>query len=290
MFAGAAREAVFSKAENIRRINADFVPVALKAGLVYQPFAQGTQPVDVEGRLYRELARSMPAPQSIGIVNSAGKALDWAMAFDDDKSVLAFLDHARGRYAALPDAGRPTSTERYASFPSRKTEDVPDSGFSPRISDRHPTGESCPATPLVLRGTLDARLFGRALDRDGKPVADTLAQEKYVEDRFQIPVPMQARLAKALAGAGSARFRIEDDLARLLVSHAYLGQLDLNPAQGKLKACEFWGQRVAADAKGPARIRIEGASEAAAASSPEDQRARIDGAFWQHNVNLAWQG
>ena len=56
MFAGAAREAVFSKAENIRRINADFVPVALKAGLVYQPFAQGWllgdtawgRPVDLE--------------------------------------------------------------------------------------------------------------------------------------------------------------------------------------------------------------------------------------------------
>ena len=34
MFAGAAREAVFSKPEVIRRVNADFIPVALKAALV----------------------------------------------------------------------------------------------------------------------------------------------------------------------------------------------------------------------------------------------------------------
>ena len=50
MFAGAAREAVFSNAEVIERINADFVPVALKAGLVNNP------PRDDEGLLYREIA------------------------------------------------------------------------------------------------------------------------------------------------------------------------------------------------------------------------------------------
>ncbi len=56
MFAGAAREAVFSKAEVIRRVNADFVPVALKAALVNQP------PDGEEGLLYREIGRSKPAP------------------------------------------------------------------------------------------------------------------------------------------------------------------------------------------------------------------------------------
>ena len=33
MFAGAAREAVFSKTEVVRRVNNEFIPVALKAGL-----------------------------------------------------------------------------------------------------------------------------------------------------------------------------------------------------------------------------------------------------------------
>ena len=37
MFAGAVREAVFSNPDVIRRVNADFVPVALKAGLVNNP-------------------------------------------------------------------------------------------------------------------------------------------------------------------------------------------------------------------------------------------------------------
>lgn len=296
MFAGAAREAVFSLAENVRRINAEFVPVALKAGLVYNPFFQNLPPTDEEEHLYRELARSMPAPQGIGVVNSAGKALDWVMAFDDDQSVLAFLDHARKRFARYPDARQPVSTERYARFPSQKAGDTPDSGVAPRIIERHPAGKSCAGKPPLPLGTVDARLFGRALDKNGRPLADTVAQENYVEDRFQIPVPMQEGLAKALAAAGTARFRIDDDLAQLLVGHAYLGQLDLNPAQGNLAECEFWGQRVETGqkvetgAKGPDRIRIEGTSKAAAASSPEDQRARIDGAYWQHEVRLVWEG
>jgi hypothetical protein len=290
VFAGAAREAVFSQADNVRRINADFVPVALKAGLVYKPYFENIPPTDEEGRLYRELARSMLAPQGIGVVNSAGKVLDWVMAFDDDKSVLAFLDHARKQFARFPDARQPVSTERYARFPSQKRDDVEDSGEALRISERHPKGETCPGKPPLPLGTLDARLFGRALDKEGRPVADTVPQENYVEDRFPIDVSMQEHLTKALADAGTARFRIEDDLARLLVGHAYLGQLDLNPTQGNLSECEFWGRKAESGAKGPVRIRIEGASKASGASSPEDQRARIDGAFWQHEVRLAWEG
>jgi len=52
VFAGAVREAVFSNPDVIRRVNADFVPVALKAGLVNNP------PDDEEGQLYREIGRS----------------------------------------------------------------------------------------------------------------------------------------------------------------------------------------------------------------------------------------
>ena len=37
MFAGAAREAVFSNPDVIRRVNADFIPVSLKAALVNRP-------------------------------------------------------------------------------------------------------------------------------------------------------------------------------------------------------------------------------------------------------------
>jgi hypothetical protein len=83
VFAGAAREAVFSKAEVIKRVNADFIPVALKAALLNRP------PADGEGLLYREISRSRPAPQVICVVNSAGKVLAWTLMFDDDSSVLA---------------------------------------------------------------------------------------------------------------------------------------------------------------------------------------------------------
>src|SRR5205085_8401914 len=139
------------------------------------------------------------------------------------------------------------------------------------------------------RGTVVARLFGRALGKDGKPVADTVRQEHYVEDRFSVGVGMQERLAEALAGAGGKRFRVGDDLARLLVSHAYLGQLDVNPTaapggKSSLAQCEFWGRKVDTAARDLVRLGIEGRSKAAGASRDGEGG---DGRRWQHEVQLS---
>jgi hypothetical protein len=49
VFAGAAREAVFSQDEVVRRVNEQFVPVALKAGHINNP------PTAIEGQLYAEI-------------------------------------------------------------------------------------------------------------------------------------------------------------------------------------------------------------------------------------------
>lgn len=83
-------------------MNADFVPVALKAGLVNYP------PNDEEGRLYSEIGRSKVLPQGICVVNSACQVLAWAEMFDDDQSVVAFLDHCLKRSAQFPDATKPS--------------------------------------------------------------------------------------------------------------------------------------------------------------------------------------
>jgi hypothetical protein len=283
VFAGAAREAVFARPEVVRRVNAGFIPVALKAGLVNNP------PGGEEGRLYAEIGRSKPAPQGICVVNSAGKVLDWVLMFDDDRSILDFLDHCAKRFAGYPDAKRPVAAERYMKFPSAKLEDMEDSGKVPPVVERHPPGKSCPGTPPLRPGTVVARVFGRALDADGKPVADTVRQEHYVEDRFHVPVAMQEELAQALADAGTKHFRLADDLARLLVSHAYLGQLDVNPVgapggKGDLKRCEFWARWVDGE---PGRVRVEGKSEAAGTSGAGDGG---DGRLWRHEVKLGWEG
>jgi hypothetical protein len=268
-------------------VNADFVPVALKAGLVNYP------PNDEEGRLYREIGRSKILPQGICVINPACKVLAWAEFFDDDQSVAAFLDHCLKRAAQFPDATKPVPAERYMKFPSERLADVKDIGNAPVIAVRHSEGHSCPAKPRVPQGTIDARLFGRALTKDGKPVADTLRQENYVEDRFTIPVAMQAALAKALQDAGSDRFRVADDLARLLVSHAFLGELDVNPVEshhgskGTFKQCDFWARRVEGAGEHPVRVRLDGKSEVRGVQRDEGQGT---GRPFQHEVNLAWEG
>jgi len=286
VFAGAAREAVFSNRDVIRRVNADFIPVALKAGHVNNP------PADLEGLLYREIARSKPAPQGICVVNSAGKVLDWALMFDDDKSVLAFLDHCLKRFAVFPDARKPVAAERYMKFPSQKLADIEDNGKVLAMVDRHPEAKTCPGTTRVQRGTVLARVFGRALDKHGKLMADTVRQEHYVEDRFHVPVGMQQELAAGLRNAGAGRFRMADGLTRLLVSHAFLGQLDVNPlggagGKGVLKHCAFWAQKIDGESDGAVRIHLAGKSEAAGGSSDGEGG---DGRLWQHEVKLTWKG
>jgi hypothetical protein len=280
---------IFSNADVIRRVNADFVPVALKAGLVDHP------PDNGEGRLYREIRRSRILPQGVCVVNSAGKVLDWVFMFDDDKSVLAFLDHAQKRYAKFPDTKKPFPAERYMNFPSQQLADIDDNGKTVPIVERHAEGENCPAKPRVKQGTIIARAFGRALNNDGQPVADTVRQENYVEDRFNVPVASQEALAQALAGAGTERFKIADDLASLLVSHAFMGELDVNPFGGingstcQRRDCTFWGQKVQSDASGPVRVQvqIEGESHVEGAARDGQNGA---GPPWKHKVTLAWAG
>ena len=285
MYAGAAREAVLSHADVIRRINADFVPVTVKAGLINNP------PANEEGRLYREIIRSKILPQGICVVNPAGKVLNWVAMFDDDKSVLAFLDHAMKRYAQFPDAKKPVAAERYMSYPSKKLADIEDSGKVVPVPERHADGKRCPAKPRVRQGTIDVRLIGRALDDKGKLVANTGTQENYVEDRFHVTVAMQQALARARAEAGGKRFRLPDYLARLLVGHAFLGQLDVNPlggvpgGKGTLKECEFWAEADGADA-GTIRLRMEGKSEAAGVADGQNE----DGRQWRNEVKLTWEG
>jgi hypothetical protein len=178
-------------------------------------------------------------------------------------------------------------------FPSQKSADVADNGKAPVIIDRHPEGKHCPGATRVRQGTVLARVFGRALDKDGMPLADTVRQEHYLEDRFHVPVAMQETLAKALADAGTERFRLSDGLARLLMSHAFLGQLDVNPlagtpggGKGALQQCEFWAQKVEGGWNDPVRLRIEGESEAAGDSNDGSG----DGRLWEHEVKLAWEG
>jgi hypothetical protein len=287
VFAGAAREAVFSNAEVIRRVNAEFVPVALKAALVNNP------PRDDEGLLYREIARSMPAPQGICVVNSAGKVLNWTLMFDDDKSVLAFFDQAKERYARFPDAKKPFASEVHQRFPSQQRKDVEDSGKVLPVLDRHPEGTHCPAEPPLPKGTVAVRLIGRALDRDGKPVADTLRQENYIEDRFNIAVPTQEKLATALADAGKGSVKLPIEVTRQWVKHAHMSVLDVSPidnpsppggSKGELKRCHFSATKIG-DGKGPTLWRVEGESEAFI-----DEKMANGGPGDMHEVTLTWHG
>lgn len=283
MFAGAVREAVFSRLEVIAQIKKDYIPVALKAGTM------GNPPPGVEGQIYRELLRTRAAPQGICVMNSAGKALAWTLGFDDDASVAGFFDHAKSKYDASPNAG--VATERYRRFPSIRADDVPDNGVALELPGSHAADDHCPGDLRRSKGSIPGRIVGRAFGKDRKPLSDARSQDNYVEDILEITRGMQDQLLAAAAKhADGRRFEIPAALSRAFAENAYLGMLDVNPLGGdrvRAKATEetirLWGEL-----QGDGRVLISGRSTVRARN--REDVPRDAGRKWSHFVDLRWSG
>jgi hypothetical protein len=297
VYAGAAREAVFSVPAVITRIQADFVPLALRATTVNG--VDSVRDDDNERWLYQRINRAKIAPQGICVLDSRGRVLVWTQMFDDDQGVLAFLDHSLKRFREETDAGPPVVTERYLRFPGERSGDSRDPTKLPVIAVAHAAGNRCLARSSKEEappGSMAARLVGRALDAKGEPLADTVKQEHYAEDRFSVPPALQAAVAKVLRDAGPERVRLPNAFARVCASHAHLGHIDVQPLlfmspvqrnKGEWKRCELWARPATGTARrppgdGPSLWRIEGDSEVVS-------ELAING-NGVHDVKLTWEG
>jgi hypothetical protein len=251
-------------------------------------FAGGASSEEV--RVFQSLYRSQVAPQGICVVNAGGQALIWAMNHEDNEDILSFLDHGLKRFRENPDGRQPVITARYLHFPKQRLEDVQTDIPTSPIPLGHRELEGCPWWTPRPRGTVVARLFGRALDKDGKPKVDTVRQESYSEDGFDIAVKTQEKLAKVLADAKTDRVMLPLELTREWVKHAYMGVLDVQPldnpgsSKGELKTCEFWAQK-AGTGKGPTLWRAHGESEVFI-----DDRMTHGIPGDMHEVKLKWHG
>ena len=162
------------------------------------------------------------------------------------------------------------------------------------IVERHPKGKAVRQSPESNTGRSTLGCSGGHSTKTANPWPTPCVKIHYVEDRFHVPVAMQQALANALKEAGSDRVRLADDLARLLVSHAFLGELDVNPvvsvngSKCDLEQCEFWARRV----EGPTTIlcgSVSKASPKARGVQGGDEHG-YDGRLWQHEVKLTWEG
>ncbi|MEM7387095.1 MAG: hypothetical protein AAF514_19325 [Verrucomicrobiota bacterium] len=283
MFAGAAREAVFSNPDVIARIQKDFIPIALKAGDV----ARGGS--GVEGRLYSELRRTMPQPQGIGTLNSEGRVLSWTLMFEDQSQVIGFLDHVGERYRETPFRAKPVRAERFMRFPNHKLPTLNDPGTTFSIPHKHAEGEKCPGEPRRIEGALLTKVIGRALDEKGAPRSDARIQDNYIEDQFEITPTMLEALTSAQSEAGNQPFPLPEALSRTIVSNAYLGILDVKPLEPVQSGAEVLMEEIllwvepSPDAGG---LRVWGHSKV------HGKRERRDGngPRWEHRIALQWQG
>jgi hypothetical protein len=289
VYAGAAREAVFSVPAVIRRVNADFVPLALRA-----PLVNGAQAIGDEDEkwIYERINRAKLAPQGICVLDSSGQVLAWVQMFDSNQDALDFLDHACKRYQDNAAAKPPAVTEQYMKYPSDKVKEFQDATRLPTAAEGHPKGKTCPsknAKGRVAPGSLLAQLVGRALDDSGKPVADVVNQEHYAEDKFLIAPRMQQAVAQALAAAGKERVPLPDEFGKTIATYAHLGHIDVRPLfsvggfqnKGEWKQCKFWAEKVDG---GPEKAvwRLEGQSEVVSALAINGKGV--------HNVKLNWEG
>ena len=276
MFAGAAREVVFSNPEVVQRIKSNFVPVALKAGLVHKP-TRG-----VEGQLYQELRRTQAAPQGICVMNSAGKVLDWVLSFEEDDAIPKYFDDVESRYKSFPLEEKKVSTRRFRSFPNHQLGDVADSETRLTIPLKHHS-VPCPAASGRPKGSLIGKVVGRPLDDNGEPVKRTLRQEEYMEATFEVSVLSLKELVAACEVNPGQLVDVPESFVRDIVGPAYLGQLDVSPliyTPNRQQLDHWWKFQAKAEKNENGQlIRITGQSHIAAA-----------GQQWDHAVTLSWQG
>ena len=283
MFAGAVREAVFSRPEVIRKVKEEFVSVAVRAQHV-QGLHSGA-----EGRLFSDISKSRLVPQGLAVLNGDGQVLEWVLMFDGTDQIGKFLDHASERYRAHPDGKEAVTTERHMRYPSQSMPSLTQPASVGHPADGHEQGEPCPGDNRPADGSARIDLVGRTVTPAGAFSSDTLTQDNYVQDQFDIDARLQRLIWDSLGSEGGDRFELPKELSRAVQAHAYLGQVDAcpvsNPLGGstEIDRAELFGSVVRQDEDGTL-VRIEGETEAAGSLRRGNQRV------YDHSVKLGWHG
>lgn len=271
-------------------IQQHYIPVAIKAGRVANP------PPGIEGELYRELKRTQPAPQGMAVMNSNGNVQAWVLMFEDNPSVLQFLEREVERFEKGLGEASPPAAERFHRFPNHRMADLP---ASPTIGNTNftlnsDTLHSGGFTPR--KNTIAGRIVGRALDAEGTPIdAGVRSQETYAEDRIEIPLPaVEALIAAAVEAEPGETFPVPAPFARELVSSAYLGMLDVNPLAGGKVGGEILTEEihflVRKPAKGESTLTLELWGQSLSEGKSAQLGRPTDNRDWKNRVNLTWVG
>lgn len=265
----------------INKVNQDYIALALKATMV-----NGVEPAgdENEKRIYQAIKRVMLAPQGIGILNSGGQVLEWIQMFDNDQSIIDLLNHGIKRFEKFPAHTPNLTTERYLQYPSKKIDEMKADSKDTKFPDGH-NGKKCLAKIGKAKpspGSFLAQVIGRALDKNGQLVADTLNQEHYIQDQFAISPNLVEKLSSAL-GPNSETVQLPNELGRLCTTFSHLGHIDVRPVfehnNGKINKYEFTAKRISNDGT---LWQVDGKTDVTS-------ELRCNG-HGVHDVKLNWKG
>jgi hypothetical protein len=273
VFAGAVREAVLSREDVINKINANFVPVSVRATDLNNP------PPNEEGALLRSIRPYCLEQQGMFVLNEDGQVLTAVVLFDSTRAITDYLDFSLAQFREHSQMAEPSnwSARRFAKYPSMAAPSIAAIANRNSASDpEHAAGRACLSgacqIPFSAKPAgLIVNMVARSIEANGHFSADVIHQEHYSQDQLIIPLQLQQYIAALVTGTTGQAVRLPDMLGQILMMHAYLGNMDVQPvsspmgAHSDIQACEFYaalvpGQRNIYRVYGKTNVCAQGAS------------------------------
>lgn len=282
-----------SREDVINRINSNFVPVSVRASDLNNP------PANEEGALLRSIRPYCLEPQGMFVLNEDGQVLTAVLLFDTTRAISDYLDLSLAQFREHTRSALSSNWSglRFTKYPSQAAPSIAAvaNGMSP-FDPEHPAAAACPSgacqipTSGVPEGLI-VNVVGRTIEANGHFSTDVLHQEHYSQDQLIIPLQLQQYIAALVTGSSGQAVRLPDMLGHILMMHAYLGNMDVQPivspmgAHSEVQSCEFYAALV----PGQTHIyRVYGKSHVRA-QGPSPHGAGLPGGMF-NQIELSWSG
>lgn len=282
-----------SREDVISKIKANFVPVSVRATDLNNP------PPNEEGALLRSIRPYCLEQQGMFVLNEDGQVLTAVVLFDSTRAITDYLDFSLAQFREHSQmAVSPNwSARRFTKYPSVAAPSIAavanrNSPFDPE----HAAGAGCLSgacqIPVSPRPTgLILNMVARTIESNGHFSSDVIHQEHYSQDQLIIPLQLQQYIAALVRGTTGQAVRLPDMLGQILMMHAYLGNMDVQPvsspmgAHSDIQACEFYAALV----PGQKNIyRVYGKTNVCA-QGPSPHGGGLPGGML-NKIGLSWYG
>lgn len=227
------------------------------------------------------------------VLNEDGQVLTNVLLFDSTRAISDYLDFSLGQFRQHSQAAVSSSwsAHRFMKYPSQ-----PAPAIAYGTDEDHAALAACSSGGCQMPTSsppagLVVNMVGRTIEANGHFSTDVLHQEHYSQDQLIIPPELQQYIAALVTRNTGTQVRLPDMLGQILMMHAYLGNMDVQPisspmgAHSNIQSCEFYAALV----PGQKNIyRVYGKSHVCA-QGPSPHGAGLPGGMF-NQIELSWYG